>query len=318
MPATKLSLVLILGMMLCAPGLGLAQSRQNGAPDDRDKDHIDPIYAGTLPPPPSVRQNLYDRYDTGQRALDAEDDPHILASPTSRSLNVSFEPGAQIPIVRLAQGYPAAITFLDATGQPWPIAWDLATNKAASCDDQGNDQSKGDKPAVRAVGINACVPQAGSNVLQITPVSRYPRGGLLVTLKDAPKPISFMIIAGTGSYDADLTVRITRKGPNAKEQASTLGAVPDTSDPVLNNLLDGVPPMEAVPLLVSGVSADRLRAWKLKDVMYIRTTFELSSPAAIAHTSAFDVTAYAAPFSSRLLVSTGERLVPVSVQEDGP
>ncbi|BBC81874.1 type IV secretion protein DotH [Acetobacter orientalis] len=315
MHTNRLSLVLSLGMMLSVPSVACAQSHQNGIPDDREKDHVDPIYAGTLPPPPSVRQDLYDRYDTGQKTLDAEDDPHLLASPTSRSLSVSFEPGAQIPIVRLAQGYPAAITFLDATGQPWPIAWDLATNKAASCDADGKGS---DKAPIRAVGINACVPQAGSNILQITPISRYPRGGLLVTLKDAPKPISFMIVAGTGAYDADLTVRITRKGPNAKEQASALGAVPDTSDPVLNNLLDGVPPMEAVPLLVSGVSADRLRAWKLKNTMYIRTTFELSSPAAIAHVSAFDVTAYAAPFSTRLLVSTGERLVPVSVQEDTP
>lgn len=311
----RLSLVLMLGMILCVPLSALAQSRQNGGPDDRDKEHIDPLYAGNLPPPPSVRQDLYDRYDGGQKALDAEDDPHLLASPTSRSLNIAFEPGAQIPIVRLAQGYPSAITFLDATGQPWPIAWDLATNKAASCDGDGKGN---DKSPIRAVGINACVPQAGSNILQITPVSRYPRGGILVTLKDAPKPISFMIVAGTGAYDADLTVRITRRGPNAKDQASTLGAVPDTSDPVLNDLLSGSPPMEAVPLLVSGVSADRLRAWKLKDVMYIRTTFELSSPAPISHVSEFDVTAYSAPFSSRLLVSTGERLVPVSVQEDGP
>jgi intracellular multiplication protein IcmK len=304
----------MMGIILCVPAPGLAQSRQNGGPDDRDKDHVDPIYAGTLPPPPSVRQDLYDRYDTGQKALDAEDDPHMLASPTSRSLNVSFEPGAQIPIVRLAQGYPAAITFLDATGQPWPIAWDLATNKAASCD----EQNKKDQPTVRAVGINACVPQAGSNVLQITPVSRYPRGGLLVTLKDAPKPISFMIVAGTGAYDADLTVRITRRGPNAKDQASALGAVPDTSDPVLNNLLDGIPPMEAAPLLVSGVSADRLRAWKMKNTMYIRTTYELSSPASTAHASEFDVTVYSLPFSSRLWMADGDRRVAVFVQEDGP
>lgn len=310
----RISLVLILGMTLCTYSTALAQSRQNGGPDDRNNDHLDPIYAGSLPPPPALRQNLYDRYDTGQKALDAEDDPHMLASPTSRSLNVSFEPGAQIPIVRLAQGYPAAITFLDATGQPWPIAWDLATNKAASCDDKGNS----DRPTVRAVGINACVPQPGSNVLQITPISRYPRGGLLVTLKDAPKPISFMIIAGTGAYDADLTVRITKRGPNAKDQASALGAFPDTSDDTLDKVLRGTPPEEATPLLVSGVSADRLRAWKLKNTMYIRTTFELSSPAATAHISEFDVTAYAAPYSSRLLVSTGERLVSVSVQEDGP
>lgn len=315
MRGVRIFLVLMLGMTLCAPASAFAQPRQDGGPDDRDKEHVDPIYAGTLPPPPSVRQDLYDRYDSGQKALDAEDDPHLLASPTSRSLNVSFEPGAQIPIVRLAQGYPAAITFLDATGQPWPIAWDLATNKAAGCDGDGKSDNK---PTVRAVGINACVPQAGSNILQITPVSRYPHGGLLVTLKDAPKPISFMIVAGTGAYDADLTVRITRRGPNAKDQPSTLGAVPDTSDPVLTNLLDGVPPMEAVPLLVSGVSADRLRAWKLKNTMYIRTTYELSSPASTDHAREFDVTVYVLPFSSRLWMADGDYRVPVHVQEDGP
>lgn len=89
--------MLILGMMVCASSTAFAQSRQNGGPDDREKDHLDPIYAGSLPPPPAARQNLYDRYDTGQKSLDAEDDPHMLASPTSRSLNISFEPGAQIP-----------------------------------------------------------------------------------------------------------------------------------------------------------------------------------------------------------------------------
>ena len=83
----RISLVLMLGMALCAPTAALAQSRENSGPDERDKEHVDPIYAGTLPPPPSVRQDLYDRYDAGQQTLDAEDDPHMLASPASRSLN---------------------------------------------------------------------------------------------------------------------------------------------------------------------------------------------------------------------------------------
>ena len=76
--------------------------------------------------------------------------------------------------------------------------------------------------------------------------------------------------------------------------------------------------MEAVPLLVSGVSADRLRAWKLKNTMYIRTTYELSSPASTDHAREFDVTVYVLPFSSRLWMADGDYRVPVHVQEDGP
>ncbi|WP_264816980.1 DotH/IcmK family type IV secretion protein, partial [Gluconobacter kondonii] len=111
---------MVLGILLLAvpDTVVCAQTTRdsNGAP------RVDPIYEG-LPPPPSAMQNLYDRFDQGQRNLDAQDDPHRLATPASRSVRVSLAPGAQTNIIRIAQDYPAAITFLDETGQAWPIAW---------------------------------------------------------------------------------------------------------------------------------------------------------------------------------------------------
>jgi len=301
-------------MVACATGPLYAQTDND--PDGRA--HIDPIYSGSLPPPPDAMKNLYDHYDSGQRALDGIDDPHRLAVPVSRSVSITLAPGAQTNIVRIAQDYPSSVTFLDTTGQPWPIAWNIMTNKSGGCDRDGRQEGGANGPSVRAVGISACVPEVGSNVLQLTPASRYARGGVLVSLKGAPKPISFMIIAGTGSYDADLTARVLVRGPNAKDAPNTEPDAPDTGAPFLTAMLDGAPPADAAPLLVSGVSPDRMRAWRYGHGMFLRTTYRLISPAPMASESEYGFTVYAIPVTSRILVADQDRMVSVAIREDGP
>lgn len=279
-----------------------------------DRNPVDPLYR-SLPPPPAMT-DLYDRFDRGQRSLDGTDDPHRLAVPVSRSVTVSFAPGAQTNIVRIAREYPSSVTFLDETGQPWPIGWDIATNKGGGCDDKG----EGKNPAVRPVGIYACVPEAGSNVLQLTPISRYAHGGVLVSLKGAPKPVSFMFIAGTGSYDADLTVRVRGRGPNAKDMPVLEPDAPVTGAAFLTDMLDGAPPADAIPLTVSGISPDHVRAWKMGHDMYLRLEngYWPASPAATAHQSEYNVAIYQIPETSVVLLSTGSRMISVSLSEDGP
>ncbi|MBS0987795.1 type IV secretion protein DotH [Acetobacter okinawensis] len=289
------------------PCYALAQQDQ-----ENPRNQVDPLYT-SLPAPPGAMNSLYDRFDAGQKALDGADDPHRLVSPVSRSVTISFSSGAQVNIVRIAQDYPASISFVDSTGQPWPIAWDITTKKNGGCDGKG----EGHNASVRAVGISACVPEAGSNVLQLTPISRYAHGGILVSLKDAPKPVSFLIVAGTGSYDADMTVRINKRGPNAKDIVSTDPEAPSTGSSLMGNILDGTPPAEAVPMLVSGVSPDDLRAWKIANKIYLRTTYQLASPAFSDHQSLYETTAYEIPLTSRLLVSSPSRQgIPVSLKED--
>ncbi|MBB2169938.1 type IV secretion protein DotH [Gluconacetobacter aggeris] len=288
----------------------LAQSQ----PEAQDRNPVDPAFRN-LPPPPVMR-GLYDRYDQAEKNLDGIDDPHRLAVPVSRSVTISLAPGAQTNIVRIAQDYPASITFLDETGQPWPIAWDLATNKGGGCDARGQGQN----PAVRGVGIYACVPEAGSNVLQLTPISRYAHGGVLVSLKGAPKPINFMIMAGTGAYDADLTARVQGRGPNAKSVPVTEADAPVTGASFFNALLDGAPPADAVPLTVSGVSPDHTRAWKIGHEMFLRMDngYWPVSPAPSAHQSEYDVEIFEIPETSVVLVSTGTRMISVSLSDDAP
>ncbi|KXV30661.1 type IV secretion protein DotH, partial [Gluconobacter japonicus] len=160
--------------------------------------------------------------------------------------------------------------------------------------------------------------EAGSNVLQLTPVSRYAHGGVLVNLKGAPKPISFMIISGTGAYDADLTVRVAARGPNAKDAPNSEPDAPATGDRNLEAMLDGAAPADAVPLRVSGVSPDRIRAWKLGDKMYLRTDYTPISPAPSAHETEYGIGIYEIPETSNVLLSSGARIVSATLSEDGP
>src|SRR5208282_3039032 len=159
--------------------------------------------------------------DLGRRVGDnrrAEEEVNTeIASPISRRVNVSFAPGQSTPIVRIVKGYPTALSFFDRTGQPWPIEWDTNSNPAGQANNGNCNQGPagGGGPAVASVGFYVCTPTAGSNVLQVAAASLQPRGGLLVTLKGAPKPISFMLVAGGGTYDADLTVQVAERGPNA-------------------------------------------------------------------------------------------------------
>ena len=240
-----------------------------------------------------------------------------IASPISRRVNVSFAPGQSTPIVRVVKGYPTALSFFDRTGEPWPIEWDTNSNPAAQANNGNCNQGPagGGGPAVASAGFYVCAPTAGSNVLQVAAASLQPRGGLLVTLKGAPKPISFMLVAGGGTYDADLTVQVAERGPNAKGPA-TGPVAPDTASPFLTAMLDGAPPAEAEPLAVSGVSPDDLRAWKVGNRVVLRTRFALISPEWLAsETGEGGVTVYSLPVTPIVLLSQDGRTISASLSE---
>src|SRR5271166_6661798 len=224
------------------------------APTPAGKSEVD----SAIPLTPRMIRDLGKRVGNNRRA--EEEVNTEIASPISRRVNVSFSPGQSTPIVRIVKGYPTALSFFDRTGQPWPIEWDTNSNPAGQANNGNCNQGPagGGGPAVASVGFYVCTPTAGSNVLQVAAASLQPRGGLLVTLKGAPKPISFMLVAGGGTYDADLTVQVADRGPNAKGPA-TGPVAPDTASPFLTAMLDGAPPAEAEPLVVSGVSPDDLR-----------------------------------------------------------
>jgi intracellular multiplication protein IcmK len=298
-------------LLLCLFGGSVrayAQSREDAA----HQQSADPILNPSIPVTPGMITDLQARVDQIDRAKAGVSDPNRIAMPISRSVNVTLAPGGVTNIIQTSEGFPSAVSFVDVTGEPWPIAWDVNSNPGGSCDKTG-----GGSAAVRATGLNACVPIQGSNVLQITPMSRYPRGGLIVTLKNAPKPIAFMVITGPGRYDADMTVRVSARGPNAKDAAVTEADAPATGAPFLTAMLDGTPPADAVPLKVTGMSPDDLRGWRIGHTMYLRTSASLVSPGSTESESEYGVTVYAIPETSVVLLSQNDHTISATLSDFG-
>ncbi len=283
--------------------------RQSGASADAGSP------SDAIPLTPELIERLGERVNRTQRARDQAQTE--LAAPVSRRINISFAPGAATSIINTVKGYPTAVSFFDSTGQPWPVAWDTNSNPAAASGGQGCSTNAGGSgsPSAMAVGFFVCSPAKGSNTLEITPMSVAPRGGLVVSLEGAPKPTTFLLLAGSGRYDADLSVHVSDRGPRARVEIMTRPNVPETGSAHLTAMLQGVPPAEAVPLTVSGVSPDHLRAWRLGRNVYLRTAYTLLSPEWTSSEAEGGTTIYAVPNTPVVLLSVNGRTVSASLTE---
>ncbi len=275
----------------------------NGNPTAAQKSAGDAI-----PLSPELIQELANRYRATRRAQ--EESGTELAAPLNRQINETFAPGSAISIIQTVKGYPTAVSFFDSTGQPWPIQWDTNSNPAAVAGGTNcNAQTNSGGPSAIAIGFFVCTPTKGSNVLEITPVSLSPRGGLVVSLEGAPKPLTFLLITGGGRYDANLSIHVADRGPHAKVEVMTRPDAPDTGAPFLTGMLEGVPPADAMPLEVEGVSPEGLRAWRLGRNVYLRTSYTLLSPEWTASEAEAGTTVYAVPNTPVVLLSVNGRTV---------
>ena len=291
------------------PGPATAASSDVGGASSLDDPSFQAAARGAIPLTPAMIRNLARRYQDNQTAREEAFAPPI-ALPVTRSVNVSTGPGGAVSIIQSIQGYPTALDFVDATGQPWPIAWDTNSNPAS---EGGGGQSGA---AVQAVGFDVHVPLKGSNVLQIASRSSVPRGGILVNLQGASAPLAFEILPGRDRYDARVDVRVVGRGPNARVEIITRPNTPETGAPYLTAMLDGVPPAEAVPLNVTGVSPDDVRAWRLGDKVYLRTQYTVLSPEWTASENGPDnMTIYAIPSTPVVLLSANGRSVAARLTE---
>lgn len=272
-----------------------------------------------IPFTPEMIQELQRRYGAVRQA--EEQATQQVASPVSRMVSAAFASGQATNIIQTVRGYPTAISFFDATGQPWPVGWNTNSNAAnvaggTNCNSSQSASGGDGSPSVNAVGFYVCVPVKGSNTIEITPMSLVPRGGLVVNLQNAPKPISFLLISGRNRYDADLSVHVSDRGPNAKVMVDTRPGAPVTGAPYLNAMLAGIAPADAVPLDVSGVSPDEVRAWRLGGETYIRTRYTLMSPAWDASESGEGgTTIYAIPSTPVVLLSADSHTVSAELKD---
>ena len=286
-----------------APYPGSPDNPANGNPTPAQRSASDAI-----PLSPELIQELANRYRAARRAQ--EESGTELAVPLNRQVNETFAPGSAVSIIQTVKGYPTAVSFFDSTGQPWPIQWDTNSNPAAVAGGTNcNAQTNSGGPSAIAIGFFVCTPTKGSNVLEITPVSLSPRGGLVVSLEGAPKPLTFLLISGGGRYDANLSIHVSDRGPHAKVEVMTRPNAPDTGAPFLTGMLQGVPPADAMPLEVEGVSPEGLRAWRLGRNVYLRTSYTLLSPEWTASEAEAGTTVYAVPNTPVVLLSVNGRTV---------
>ncbi len=289
-------------------------------------DGIDPnakAAAASIPfIPDALVEELARRLDSQRRASERVTNP-VLAVPVNRSVNVSLGPGGTTPVVQTVSGYTTTIAFLDSTGQPWPIHWDENSNPSVPVPQGGVTNASagvGVAPAVSfATGFDTSVPVKGGNMLTITTRSPGPRGSIAIILEGASAPLSFMLMGNGHQFDSRLAVMVTGRGPNAK--AASGGGFgrpvgPVTGAAQLTSMLDGVAPAQAVPLGVSGMSPDDIRAWRLGDRIYLRIRARVVSPQPVATEKGMDgVAIYEIPAVPSVLVSSGGQLASIHLQE---
>lgn len=187
-----------------------------------------------------------------------------LPNPVISTRSVSLSPGAEIPLVRLCQGYITSLIFMDETGQPWPIA----------------NYSLGNPDAFDIVWDQA------SNTLFIQSLNAWSFANMGIRLAGLNTPIMLNLASAQGDIDYRIDFSLPHRGPLAKDIPHAPGSS-IVSDQKLFPYLDGTPPAYAVGLVVDPVYAE---AWMEGEWMILRTNDLLISPRWVSQTMSSDGT----------------------------
>lgn len=225
---------------------GNVQIKPNG---NLYNDAFDGVVDQMLPMSPEQIKRLRSLFNESQKA--ASMPVGVPQRPVTSSVLVNLSPQSTPPVIRLGAGYISSLVFMDSTGQPWAI----------------QSYSIGDPSA-----FNIQWDQKGSTLL-IQASSYYKRSNLAVILKGLDTPVMLTLLSGQEVIDYRVDLRVPGLGPNAVVTQSNL---PDSANPILLDVLNGIPPTGSKTLKVSGADAE---AWLLKDRLFVRTAFEIISPA---------------------------------------
>lgn len=219
----------------------------------------------------------------------------VAPTPTFSSMVVDLQPGGVPSAIRLAPGYVSSLLFVDSTGAPWPIrAYDV-----------------GDPTAFNIIWNNADTDESSlSNTLLIQAMSLYKDGNLVVMLQGLNTPVVLSLIPGQQEVDYRVDIQVPGFGPFAKAEASMYTKA---SNPVLNTVINNISPPNSKALKVSGGQA---KAWLFGDMMYVRTSLPVVSPAWVStmQGASGTISAYELPKSPVILVMDNGRLRKLTVE----
>ena len=211
--------------------------------------------------------------------------------PVSSTLVVNLAPGATPPAVRLSQGFISSLVFVDSSGAPWPI----------EAIDLGN-------PTAFKLQWDSV-----SNIIMIQPLETYTYANLALRLKGLTTPVMLTLVPGQAEVDYRVDLRVSGVGPNSTGQATSM-ALPEGADPVLLNVLDGIPPSGSTELTVRGVKG---QAWSSGDTLYLRVKSTVLSPGWIDQMVSPDGThAYALPMTPTVLISYHGKPIEVQIEDN--
>lgn len=202
-----------------------------------------------LPMTPDQIAKLRTIFNENQRA--AVTPVGVPPRPATTLLMVDLSPQATPPVIRLGAGYITSLVFLDSTGQPWPI-------EAYSIGDPSAFNIQWDKKG---------------NTLLVQAMSYYKRSNMAVILKGLNTPVMLTFLSGQEAIDYRVDLRVPGMGPNA---LFVQNGLPESANPILLDVLNGIPPKGSRTLRVTGGDA---QAWLLDNKLYIRTTLDVISPA---------------------------------------
>lgn len=240
-----------------------------------------------LPLTPDQIRTLHTLFSRTQRAV--AEHPGIPPRPTSTSKIVNLSPGATPPIIRLLAGYVTSLVFLDASGAPWPIAaYDLGDPRSYNI--------QWDKK---------------SNMLLVQAITEYKTGNLAVLLQNLNTPIMLTLIPGQRAVDYRVDLRVPGMGPNAAPTV-TPEVLPGASNPILLDVLNGIPPQGSRALQILGRDC---QVWIVGGKMYLRTRMTILSPGWISTLSSADgMHAYEMQPTPVLLASENGKMVKLTIQ----
>ena len=189
--------------------------------------------------------------------------PNTPPKPVSSTLTIDLSPGVTPPVIRLAAGFVTSMVFVDSTGQPWPIAdYSLGNPK--------NFNIQWDKK---------------TNTMFTQSNTAYSTANLAIRLATLDTPVMLSLVSGQKDVDYRVDLQVQGRGPNAL--AIVTGDQLPVQNPVLLNILDGVPPSGSIELEVSGCHG---RAWLWNGRLFFRSQLTILSPAWSATVSSADGT----------------------------
>jgi len=241
-------------------GMPIASPVAQPTEEELNKKAFDAALQQLYPLTPEQQRTVREKGDAIDRAIG---EPLAPVTPVSRSVRVSLRSGDAPPTVKTAPGWISTLTFADVTGQPWPVQ--SVTN--------GN-------PA--AYDVLNSGPEGTSNIVTISSKQAHVPSNIAVTLVGAKVPVMITLSPSPGAVDFRVDAQIDQRGPNASYDVISSESLPATSDSVMLGFLDGVPPSDAVKLRTSD---SQTQAWRYNDMLYVRTTRSLLSPAYISKQS---------------------------------